>query len=593
MNTKLHIWSIPVLVATVLLMGQEAHAQTRTNCTPNLARIQNEVSERMNSCSGSGGTPEPSGNIVAYGQNCEEIPVQNIRCVGGSGNYGGGSYGQGGGMPQGGGSRDRATDGACANAGEFDGHGGYKCQRAETTIRDIRSRSQIMQQAQTVGAAAMSVRDSAQTAPQTQTQAIQRTQQNLKMAMVSGAVELATNLQGANELSGAESDARSSERGIRNARRELNDALTTARTSGGTGLSDRLSRNNDIAGVRNSIQQDITRAQQNPLQQMAIPANATPEQRTQIEASNRRVAEMQDQRIANLRRQEAGANAFGAKLQETGLDETARGFNSFDQMNTASRRGITESQEIAQQASNAATTTRMTALSNALQLAQTAAAYRQTRQSTATLASLAPPPAPIALGDPGRAPVVPTLSSGNATAPTTPELDNNGAFTDAPANGRMQGSLINGGGGGGGAAFKGARATVSSGGGGRGISGGGGGGSGKGGAGNRNANAITSMDYDAGSGRYINNAGGGAGAGGNSDVQDALAAILGGGEQTPAERSREFRELASVEEGANGGHGEQGPAENRTIFERVSDKYGEVMSRGDIRMAPLGTPTAG
>lgn len=567
-----------ILVFLLPLFATLAHADP---CEDNRARESENIRRRIAQCESERGTAvESFSRQFDFGNNCR-FTLPDIRCEYGDAR-GGDSYYRN--NYAGNNVRDRALDGNCAYATEFDGQGGYKCRKAEIAVKEVRDRGAAMQQVSMIGAAAVQVQNS-MNVPRDQSQALKQTQSNMKISMAVSAVELASNLQGTRELKGAETDARSAERGIQNARTAYNEAVTEARTkagAGGANFTRLLSTTNNAQEMKDELERQARRnANQNGASTTGGGQSAlSPE-----------IQRLRDQQTERLNAQKEAVNVFDAKLKEAGLDETAKGFNTFDSMNSNTRRGIRESQEVAQQAGAAASTSQMQALGNALQLAQTYAAYRQTKQNTTQLASLPNTPAAIALADPGKAPTVPGVTGGSITPPTTPELNNNANFSPSGPRDPMRGNVIMGGGAPG-APFKGRKADVSSGGGGRGLSGGGGGGGGGGRERGRSANnAITSMDYDgSGGGRYINNGGAGV-AQGNSDMQDALAAILGGGEQSADERSKEFREIASVD-AQEEGRGDNPENENRTIFERVSEKYGEVISRGDIRLTPL-VPAAG
>lgn len=479
--------------------------------------------------------------------------------------------------------RDRDPNSNCNYATEFDPQGGGRCRVAENTIRNVQSRGRAMQEVQTTGAAALQVANAMQPV-RTQQDAMKQTQFNLRAAMATSALELGNSMYSARELSQAETEARSAERGIKNAREAYGEAVEAGVAAAG-GQGARFRARLDSTNTAQALQQSIER--DNSATRLAGARNAPPGARMPLGFNND-----QAQAVARARveAEQAGARAFTSKLEENGLNDTARRFDSFESMRSNTSRGIRESNEVAEQASGAASTARVQALGNALQLASAYSAYRQTKQTTNNLATLpgAVPPT-FALGTNTAAPTVPGLEAASVTPSGAPELDNSGDFVNAQARDPMRGGI--GSVSAGGTPFKPRQAQFTGGGGGRGVSGGGGGaGPSKQGQGRSYAGA-SNVDYDGGGGgRYVNNAGGGPGD--NSDVQDALASILGG-EQNPVERSLEFRELASVEESERMSNDGDSIDDPRTIFERVNEKYQDVVIRGDVNLLSPTAPSAG
>lgn len=469
--------------------------------------------------------------------------------------------------------RDPNTD--CNYANRFDGQNGRKCQTAENIVKGVAGRNRAVGEANTLIAGGLQVTNAMQVT-NSQEAALKNQAFNMKVAIGSALLETTNHIYGATQLSQAESEAQSAARGIRGAQQAYDDAKAAAmKATGNKGTAEfkaALDDKNSIEQIRAAAEQKMAAARKAAARPLSDDAKARDLQTKARDFDSE----------STLRKQEGvikGANALEASLRENGLTETANEFDSFEQMRASTRRGISESKNIEEQAANGAGQSRMLAVGSALQSAQAIAAYRQLMQQQNNLGSLpAMPPPAFALDNPG----TPTPGASipiSPSAPVDPGLD----FGDDPVGALprvpMRGDIKMGGGIPGNQ-YKPHQAQVSSGTGSRGVSGGGGT------PPNRNQQNRVALspgnhDYNFGTGGgRLNQFGGSAHAdAGMSDVQDAIKSLLGGEEQkNAAAQLEQYRELASV-----GEKGSESAADDaRTLFERVNEKYSDLQNNGII-----------
>jgi hypothetical protein len=437
-----------------------------------------------------------------------------------------------------------------------------------------------MQELNMLGAGALQVNNAANI-PRTQKQAVSQQAFNMKTAIATGLLDTVNHGYGAMEQGRAEELARSSARGISNGQTTYDEArMAASRVAGRHGSEFRaaLSRHSTKEDIVQEATERAALAERNRARSVGF-GNGPEALRARLADDPNHTAARESQEARNNSIRQA-ADRFDQSLQADGLSETARQFDSFEQMRGASQRGVTESREVAERAAQGAGQSRMQALGSALQTAQSIAAYRQLMRTQNDLGTLPQTPRRlIGLDTPGAAPTTPAIPGGSAVAAIDPGIDAGDDTSPAMARERM-GSGIKTGGGFATGQYKPRQAQASSGGGGGGGFGGGGGPPNRAPASRQNL-GPSSFDYggSAGGGGRMNEFGGAAANAGGSDLQDAIKSLLGEGEKDPNQKLEEFRELASVQDGQN----QEASVDNsRSLFERVNEKYNSLQNNGII-----------